>query len=255
MLLLPAAASASDGESFGSAQALGGAIERVSLIDPLLAQADAGQPAPQQAAAPKPASQQGKGLYVTGAFGANWPTTNTAVEATNVFGTSYSFTENHSSGLSVEAGLGYDFGPVRAEVTYAYDQSVGTGYVDQFGSYEYTTQPSISKNSVLVSAYWDINLKSRFTPYVGGGIGYSSIAYSAAADAFANYAAFSSGAFAYQVKAGVSYLVNNSSDLFAEAVYRGMTGFSGSDDIIVYDYSNYNSWGFQIGARIRFGVK
>lgn len=157
--------------------------------------------------------------------------------------------------MSIETGVGYDFGPVRAEVTYAYDRSSGIGYTDQEGAYAYTVQPNINKNSVFASAYWDVNLNSRLSPYIGAGIGYSDISYSEAVDSFSSYSPFGSGAFAYQAKLGLTYLASRSTDVFAEAVYRGITGFTGLDGPVVCDYSSYNSWGFLIGARYRFGIK
>jgi len=56
-------------------------------------------------------AQQIKGIYVTAGFGANWPTAVTANELTGAIAPDYSFQDSHNSAFSVEAGLGYDFGP------------------------------------------------------------------------------------------------------------------------------------------------
>lgn len=103
--------------------------------------------------------------------------------------------------------------------------------------------------------YWDIDLKSRFTPYIGGGIGYSTVNAAPTSDSYADYNAYYGNAFGYQFKAGLSYLINNRSDVYAEAVYRGMAGYPVYDGSSWYQYSNYNSMGFQLGARVRFGPR
>jgi len=137
-------------------------------------------------------------------------------------------------------------------LTYAYDASYLNSYTDGFGTFQYVSSPYANKQSVLASAYWDINLNSRFSPYIGAGLGYSNLTMSTAADQFNPYNGYSGGAFAYQFKAGLSYLVSRRSDLFAEAVYRGMTSYPVADNGLRYSYGNYNSWGFQLGARYRF---
>lgn len=211
------------------------------------------QSAAPAAAQPLTPSQQLKGVYLTGAFGANWPITVTGVDVTPGNLQSYSFQDSHGSGFSAEAGLGYDFGAIRAEVTYAYDGSYINNYSDQYGSYQYTSNGYVGKQSVLASAYWDINLNSRFSPYIGGGVGYSSLSATGTADQLGVvYAPYTAGAFAYQLKAGLNYLLSRRSDVFAEAVYRGMAGYPVSDGPTSYWYNGYNSWGFQLGARYRF---
>lgn len=198
-------------------------------------------------------SNQMKGLYLTGALGGNFPTNATGIEITNTFGSEYSFTDNHFGGFSAEVGVGYDFGNIRTEITYAYDGSTLANYSDQYGSYQYTGG-TVNKNSVFASAYWDINLNSRLTPYIGGGIGYSNLNVSPSGDAFSGanaYAGYSAGAFAYQVKVGLSYLLSRRADAFVEGIYRGMGGYNTVDNGIQYSYSDYNSWGVQLGARVR----
>ena len=197
----------------------------------------------------QPATQSKTGLYLTGALGANWPQNANAVE-NDIPGLEYSLVESRNSGLSIEAGLGYDFGGVRVEATYAYDRSSLAGYTDSEGSYTYSGG-SVNKNSVFASAYWDINLKGRFKPYIGGGVGYSNLRVQDSSDGIAEYNGYNAGGFGYQAKAGVRYVATRSTDLFAEAVYRGMAGYTATDGDFVYHYGGYNSWGFQIGTRIR----
>ena len=80
-----------------------------------------------------PASQR-KGFYLTGAAGMNWPQ-NADVKSIDPDFQNYGYKEYHKPGVSIEAGAGYDFGSLRAEITYAYDRSALSGYND---STEYT---------------------------------------------------------------------------------------------------------------------
>jgi opacity protein-like surface antigen len=191
------------------------------------------------------------GFYVTGAAGGNWPQNVNVYEVTDFFGQEYGFVENHFGGISIETGLGYDFGGLRVEATYAYDGSSLAGYEDSFDSYTYSGG-TVSKNSVFASAYWDINVKGRVKPYIGGGIGYSNLRVDETTDEINSYSGYTAGGFGYQAKAGLRYLASLRTDVFAEAVYRGMAGYTANDGPFVYQYGNYNSWGFQLGTRIRF---
>jgi opacity protein-like surface antigen len=200
-----------------------------------------------------PASQR-KGFYLTGAAGMNWPQ-NADVKSIDPDFQNYGYKEYHKPGVSIEAGAGYDFGSLRAEITYAYDRSALSGYNDSTEYTKYNNNSYVNKNSALASLYWDVDLKSRFSPYIGAGIGYSSLNVSASSDAFATYDSYQANGLGYQAKAGINYLINNRSDMFAEAVYRGMGRYQAYDGSTNYQYNNYNSWGFQIGARYRFGAK
>ena len=214
--------------------------------------ADAAAAGSATATLPVSLSTQLKGFYITGALGGNWPQTVNATSLDSQY-PPYGFQEFHNSGVSIEAGAGYDFGALRLEATYAYDASSVTGYSDYQGLTNYTSPGQTAKNSALASLYWDIDLKSRFTPYIGAGIGYSTLNTQATSDGFADYDAYYGNAFAYQFKIGMSYLLNRRSDIFAEAVYRGMAPFSVYDGSSWYQYGNYNSMGFQLGGRVRLG--
>ena len=85
-----------------------------------------------------------KGFYLTGALGGNWPQPVNAHLLDSNTG-AYGFQDFHNSGVSIEAGAGYDFGDFRAEVTYAYDASSLSSYSDtvaypsSLSSYSYYT--------------------------------------------------------------------------------------------------------------------
>lgn len=233
--------------------ALNSTAQPTRTIQPLVL-ADASKSVSNADAKPVSLATQLKGFYITGALGGNWPQTVNA-RSTDANAAPYGYQDFHNSGVSIEAGAGYDFGSLRAEVTYAYDASALAGYSDYQGYTPYTSPGRVAKNSALASLYWDIDLKSRFTPYIGGGIGYSTVNAAPTSDSYADYNAYYGNAFGYQFKAGLSYLINNRSDVYAEAVYRGMAGYPVYDGSSWYQYSNYNSMGFQLGARVRLGPR
>jgi len=199
------------------------------------------------------ASSNGQGFYATLGLGASWPqnvTGNTSVLDVPVNG---SF--NLGGGFAGEVGAGYDFGTVRTEVTYSYNAASLNSVTGRAQGLTGTTpinNGAVSTNAVLASAYLDIPTKSRWVPYIGGGIGYTNVgwgAYSATvAGVTATQVAGNQGSFGYQAKVGLTYLASRSTDVFVEATYQGTSGFQ--VDQVKYDA--ISSWGARLGARYRF---
>lgn len=220
-----------------------------------------------------------RGWYATVGVGGNWaadPTTTwsgSGVAGSNRWSENLTATPDLGGGVSVGAGLGYDFGNnIRGELAYNYNAisigtTTGSGTVTVNGtSYNYngsiSTSGTANTNSVLASAYYDIPTKSRFVPYIGGGLGWTSVgipdqSYSATGN-LAGYTGTLSGlstsggsasAFGYQAKVGVSYLASKSSDLFVEGIYQGNTSVT----INSINISAINDFGVRAGVRYRFG--
>jgi opacity protein-like surface antigen len=105
---------------------------------------------------------------------------------------------------------------------------------------------------VFVSAYVDIPTKSRFTPYIGGGLGYTNVGWGAYTTNFSglqlSWLAGNQGVLGYQAKAGVSYQASAKTDLFLEGTYQGSKGFS----VDGVNYDALNAFGVKVGARFRF---
>ena len=109
-------------------------------------------------------------LYITGAAGANNPTTRTNT------GKAGTFEEYTNPGASAELGLGIDFDGLRIEATYAIDASQLSGYTNVRGiDFDYISGGEVRKQSVFMSGYWDLLLKKSWTPYLGAGVGYSNL--------------------------------------------------------------------------------
>jgi opacity protein-like surface antigen len=194
----------------------------------------------------KPSSKGDRsGFYVTAGVGANWPIDRVGK------GEPGSFTEFSTPGFSTEVGIGYALKPVRLELTYALDASKLEGYnsvTDRY--YKYSQGGQTRKNSAFASVYWDLLPSKRLSPYIGAGIGISLLDVGAFADPGLSYQGHSKSLLGYQVKAGLSYAINYKSKVFAEAVYRGTSGYGTDDGYDKWDNSSFSSWGTQIGLRI-----
>ena len=202
--------------------------------------------------APTP-TKAGKGFYATLGLGGAWPQ-NASTDALFSSGSAVTGTYGLTGGFSGEAGVGYDFGPVRTELTYTYTAS-SLDSLD--GTYRgnrvaLISNSNLSTNSVLLNAYVDIPTQSKFTPYIGGGLGYTNASW-------ANYSAIAPGAIllyqsgnqnglGYQAKAGVAYQVSAKADIFVEGTYQGSSFFGSNLNV-----NSLNAFGARLGARYRFG--
>ena len=102
---------------------------------------------------------------------------------------------------------------------------------------------SVSLFTVMANGYYDFKIRnrygaiSRWSPYLGAGIGLGSL--NSPGCSLPNCTLFNSGSdigFAYQLKAGISYRTNETSRLFLELGYLGITGTSiGSGNSVDYD--------------------
>ena len=158
------------------------------------------------------------------------------------------------AGLGSEAGIGYDFGKARAEITAIYNpRSVNSTTVDlplPLGSTTFQLDDvSIKTTSLMVSGYRDIPIiRNKLEAYLGGGIGvrYTTI------DAFSLTAypgitvqvpSENDTNFGYQAKLGLTYKVNKKLNIFTEAVYAGTVNSS---------EGNLGLLGVRIGTRRLF---
>ena len=150
--------------------------------------------------------------------------------------------EGSISGIDFEAdsrttfgggiGLGYDFGNNwRLEG----NVSRSTADVDSVtvGGVKYDVDESGSGWGVGVDLEYDFSNDTKYTPYVGAGVGISR-----ADDSDDN-------AYGFSVVAGVAYEANDTTDVYAEIGY----GFSPEQDIDGVDYDASGEFGATIGLR------
>ena len=167
-------------------------------------------------------------------------------------GTSITTTSAIGAGLGSEAGIGYDFGQARAEITAIYNpRSVNSTTVDlPMGPTTFQLDDvAIKTTSLMVSGYRDIPImRNKLEAYLGGGIGvrYTTI------DAFSltpfpgitiQVPSDYDTNFGYQAKLGLTYKITRKLDVFTEAVYAGT---------ITSSEGNLGILGVRIGTRRRF---
>ena len=206
--------------------------------------------------------KDGTGWYGTAGIGFLSPNDPSGDECLTVLGDKYcaDYDFEFDTALSGEIGIGYDFGKFRVETTYTRSNtSLSKVSADvTVDSVKLTTLSSkvsdgdANLNSFMVNGYIDFDTKSKFVPYVGGGIGYTNVDFSSYTVKVAGYTVKSgegsSGAFGYQAKAGLTYLASEKIDIFGEAIFSGTTGFS----IDTTDVDSITSWGARAGLRYRF---
>jgi len=184
-------------------------------------------------------------LYLTGAAGANNPTTRTNT------GEAGTFEEYTNPGASAELGLGVNFDGLRIEATYALDASQLSGYTNVRGvDFDYISGGEVRKQSAFLSGYWDVFRRKSWTPYLGAGIGYSNLDVRGFSDPGLSYNAFNRSLWGYQFKAGISVDVSASSKIFAEGIYRGTSRFNTNDGFNDWNNASWSSWGGQLGIRV-----
>ncbi len=201
--------------------------------------------------------EQGTGFYGTIGIGGTWANDiDGRVNKKN--GTRRRVELETQGGFALDAGIGYDFGPIRTELTYVYNR-IGVDDITRNKNWDSARTRGGNQNGIMASAYWDISTGTRWTPYIGGGIGW--INQSMGNNKLVktnngnivrriNTGSGNDDLFGWQAKAGVAYGVNWNTDIYAEAVYQGAESFrTGRTSWDALD----NNWGFKIGARYRFG--
>ena len=191
--------------------------------------------------------EQAPGWYLTVGAGAAWPSD--IGFRTRNFNDNVDGNLQFGGGFSVDGGVGYDFGAIRTELTYGYT-AASLNKVSASG-FNPGASGIINKNDVFASAYWDIVSKGRWTPYIGGGLGYTNL--STPSFTVGNFRSGSNnrGLFGWQAKVGVSYAASYNVDVYAEGTYSGTEGFSSSN----IRYDAFNDFGAKLGVRYRFGAR
>jgi hypothetical protein len=192
--------------------------------------------------------EQATGWYLTVGAGASTP-------ANQTWQTSdLDFTANgnlhYGGGFAIDAGVGYDFGAIRTELTYSYNRASFNDVSFRGDSYDFDASSSgvVNKNDVFGSVYFDVPF-GRWTPYIGGGIGYSNVSTPGFTISDYRFDSRTRGLFGWQGKVGIAYGIDYNWDVYAEGVYQGASGFYDGD----IRFGSFNNWGGKLGFRYRFG--
>ena len=111
----------------------------------------------------------------------------------------------------------------------------------------------IESTSVFANLYYDFNRDGVISPYVGAGLGYSnvSVTYSPSGVGIIDD---SESKFAYQLKAGATWSVNDRIDLYGEAAYRATEDVELQNRLFPGTLNIENTQTvLSVGVRYRFG--
>ena len=120
--------------------------------------------------------------------------------------------------ITGDTGFGYRFNKnIRAEVTYS--------YTDLNISNAWSSIEEGETHSIMLGGYYDFASDSKYTPYIGGGLGYANLQTDASKDEE------NCDAFTYQAKLGLSYEASDKVDVYGEAAYQiiGPTNIADKD--------------------------
>jgi len=158
---------------------------------------------------------------------------------------------SYGGGFALDTGIGYDFGAIRTELTYSYNRASLNNLSASYNGRDLSTDNvsgAINKNDVFASAYVDFPF-GRWSPYIGGGIGYSNLSTPSFTIENQRFGNLSYGGFGWQAKAGISYALSYNWDIYAEGVYQGVSGHDPNNDV---HFGSFNNWGGKLGFRYRF---
>lgn len=190
------------------------------------------------AALPALAADQPAGFYVGVGIGAVQPLDS------DISGTGISADVEYDPGMAAIGNLGYYYGNgFRTEL------ELGHSWAD-------VDSPSGDANvlDTMLNGYYDFRSDSKFTPYLGIGVGAARVSFDGIAPVGTTSLDDSAWTFAYQGIAGVSYAVNNQWDVFGDYRYFGtldseVKTASGRD--VDAEYSDHR---LMIGIRFNFGA-
>ena len=155
-------------------------------------------------------------------------------------------------GGSVAAGLSFQYpkGKIRTELEYNKKADLEDSFT------EWGDKATMKIQSLMLNTYYDIDTGTKFTPYIGGGIGYAQIKIH---DAYWNecYGEDIKGTnFSWQLGAGVSYLAtdNISFDIGYRYINFGDVSETQNYDINSFEKNEYNITAkeFYLGLRYQF---
>ena len=141
-------------------------------------------------------------------------------------------------GFSGEIGLGYDFGSVRTELTYS---SLTTTPED-------ASDIDVEVNSFLISAAYDWRADKKWQPYIGLGVGSSTIDINLAATVGGtSITAGDDNIATAKLKLGVNYEASEDMDIYGELWGQGFDDFT----IGLITFTDVSVSGISLGFRVK----
>ena len=184
------------------------------------------------AISPLAAEEKTKGAYFVGSIGSG--AMNDIQFAANLGGGLATF----DPGFSGEIGVGYDFGDIRTEFTYNSTTTPLAG----------VTGVDVDVKSFLLSAAYDWRSDKKWQPYVGLGVGTSTIDINLAATVGGtSITAGDDNIATAKFKVGVNYEATDNMDVYGELWGQGFDDFT----IGLIQFTDVTVSGVSLGIRVK----
>ena len=178
------------------------------------------------------AEEKTKGTYFVGSIGSG--AMNDITFSASVGGGTATF----DPGFSGEIGVGYDFGNIRTDFTYNSTTTPLAG----------TTGVDVQVNSFLLSAAYDWRADKKWQPYVGLGVGSSTIDINLATTVGGtSITAGDDNIATAKLKLGVNYEASKDMDVYGELWGQGFDDFT----IGLIQFSDVSVSGVSLGFRVK----
>ena len=155
-------------------------------------------------------------------------------------------------GRSIEIGIGYDFGKIRTEVSYAQENGRFDEYLTYFDNSITKIENDrgkLHKDFYIINAYYDFRDSKKFSPFIGLGIGFVN----SVQDSAPFIPEYVRQAFVTQFKAGLSYKFSDENIFYIEGFKRDAKSHTTNDGLgtpYVYEAKDgFDSSGIQVGFR------
>ena len=155
-------------------------------------------------------------------------------------------------GRSIEIGIGYDFGKIRTEISYAQENGRFDEYLTYFDNSITKIENDrgkLHKDFYIINTYYDFRDSKKFSPFIGLGIGFVN----SVQDSAPFIPEYVRQAFVLQLKGGLSYRFSDKNILYIEGFKRDAKSHTTNDGLgtpYIYESKDgFDSSGVQIGFR------
>ena len=155
-------------------------------------------------------------------------------------------------GRSIEIGIGYDFGKIRTELSYAQENGRFDEYLTYFDNSITKIENDrgkLHKDFYIINTYYDFRDRKKFSPFIGLGIGFVN----SVQDSAPFIPEYVRQAFVMQLKAGLSYKFSNKNIFYIEGFKRDAKSHTTNDGLgtpYIYEAKDgFDSSGVQVGFR------
>jgi len=184
-----------------------------------------------------PATAHAVSLYVAANAGL------ALLQDSTMSGPGFSYEIGYDQGFLANAGIGIDFGPIRAEGTVQYQENdLESISGNSFGFYFSSgITGDVSTVAYMFNGYWDINTGFSVEPFITAGAGLATVKFDDTIESDDD------SVFAWQAGAGVGFALNDHA--YLDFTYR----YFATSDLSIYDADiDISGHNFLAGLRYNF---